>query len=102
MKQFNEGQEGRIRERVSQMLEESLRSDSSLREAVSDLLSRSHVIGIGTSILGTKWGIGFEGGSFVQAVVGNDLMGAFSRADHINRNAMGFYCKLLYNVGYID
>jgi hypothetical protein len=29
-------------------------------------------------------------------------MGAFSRADHINKNAIGFYCKLLYNVGYID
>ena len=49
-----------------------------------------------------KWGIGYPGGSFVQAVVDNDLTGAFSRADYINRNSLGFYCKLLYNIGYID
>jgi len=94
MKAFNEGQEKRIRERVSQMLD---------REAIQvSGESRSHIVNIGTSILCTKWGIGYPGGSFVQAVVDNDLMGAFSRADSINKDAIGFYCKLLYNIGYID
>ena len=102
MKAFTEGQEKRIRERVAQVLDESLQSDSSLRGVLRGENETSHVVNIGTSILSTKWGIGYPGGSFVQAVVDNDLTGAFSRADYINRNAIGFYCKLLYNIGYID
>ena len=57
----------------------------------------AHVINIGCSILATKWKIGPEGGSFVQAVVGNDLMGAFGRADEINKRAIYFYTMLMYN-----
>ena len=102
MKAFKEGQEQRIRQKVSQMLESEPGRDSSLRASISDPEDRDHIVNIGTSILCTKWGIGYSGGSFVQAVVDNDLMGAFSRADHTNKNAIGFYCKLLYNVGYID
>lgn len=62
---------------------------------------RQHVINIGTSILCTKWNVGYPGGSFVQAVVNNDLMGAFGSADHINQKAIKFYCSLIYNQGYI-
>ena len=102
MKAFTEGQEKRIRERVAQVLDESLRFDSSLRGVIKGEDEISHVVNIGTSILSTKWGIGYPGGSFVQAVVDNDLMGAFSRADSINKDAIGFYCKLLYNILYID
>lgn len=61
--------------------------------------SVNHVINIGTSILCTKWGIGYPGGSFVQAVVNNDLMEAIGRADSINVHALKFYCQLMYNVG---
>lgn len=61
--------------------------------------SVEHVINIGTSILCTKWGIGYPGGSFVQAVVNNDLMEAVGRADSINVHALKFYCQLMYNVG---
>lgn len=61
--------------------------------------SVSHVISIGTSILCTKWGIGYPGGSFVQAIVNNDLMEAIGRADNINVHALKFYCQLMYNVG---
>jgi hypothetical protein len=60
--------------------------------------SREHIIRIGTSILCTKREVGYPGGSFVQAIVNNDLMGAFGRADRINRDCIGFYCKLLYNL----
>lgn len=58
-----------------------------------------HIIQIGTSILCTKWGIGYPGGSFVQAVVDNDLMSAVSKADNTNVKMLPFYCKLIYNVG---
>lgn len=61
-----------------------------------------HIISIGTSILCTKWGIGYPGGSFVQAVVNNDLMRAVSYADNINAYALKFYCQLMYNVGKPD
>lgn len=60
--------------------------------------SREHIIRIGTSILCTKRGVGYPGGDFVQAIVNNDLMGAFGRADSVNRECIGFYCKLMYNL----
>jgi hypothetical protein len=65
-----------------------------------DEYERNHVIKIGTSILCTKWKIGFPGGGFVQAFVDNDLMQAVGRADNINQRMLPFYCKLIYNTGY--
>ena len=59
----------------------------------------SHIENIGTSILCTKWNVGYPGGSFVQAVVDNDLNGAFSRADSVNRDCILFYVSLITNVG---
>ena len=55
-----------------------------------------HVHNMCVSILCTKYGIGYPGGGFVQAVVNNDLMGAFGRADSINKKYIGLYVKLLY------
>ena len=37
---------------------------------------KNHIINIGTSMLCTKWDIGYPGGGFVQAFVNNDLMRA--------------------------
>ena len=62
---------------------------------------RQHVINIGTSILCTKWEVGYPGGSFAQAVANNDLMGAFATADQVNQGAIKFYCSLIYNQSYI-
>ena len=59
----------------------------------------SHIENIATSILCTKWKVGYPGGSFVQAVVDNDLKGAFNRADAVNRDCMLFYVSLMTNVG---
>jgi hypothetical protein len=61
--------------------------------------NRDHIINIGTSILCTKWKIGYEGGGFVQAVVDNNLTRAVSNADATNIKALKFYCQLMYNVG---
>ena len=58
-----------------------------------------HIIYIGTSLLCTKWNVGYPGGDFVKAIVDNDLSGAFSRADHINQHCIKFYVMLMYNVG---
>ena len=55
------------------------------------------IINIGTSILCTKWNVGPKGGSFVQAVVNNDLAGAINRADSTNVYALKFYSQLIFN-----
>ena len=62
---------------------------------------RDHIINIGTSVLCTKWNVGYPGGSFVQAIVDNDLQGAFGRADSINQDCIKFYVMLAYNTPYI-
>jgi hypothetical protein len=56
-----------------------------------------HVRNMCISVLQTKWGVGYPGGSFVQAVVDNDLMASFARADRINQRHIGLYVELLYN-----
>jgi hypothetical protein len=58
-----------------------------------------HIIEIGTSILCTKWGVGYAGGSFVQSFVDNDLLGAIGRADETSYKGFKFFASLLYNVG---
>ena len=57
----------------------------------------NHVINIGTSVLQTRDG-GIQGGSFVQAVVDNDLTRTYNRADSINRKVIPFYIILLNHV----
>jgi hypothetical protein len=60
---------------------------------------KSHIIRIGTSILCTKWKIGYEGGGFVQAFVSNNLMGALGAADDTTYKGFKFFASLTYNVG---
>jgi hypothetical protein len=40
---------------------------------------------------------GIPPGSFLEAVLSNDLKGAVGRADHINRERIGDYVRFLYN-----
>lgn len=58
---------------------------------------RNHVINVGTSVLQTRDG-GIPGGSFVQAVVKNDLSGSYNRADSTNKKVIPFYIILLNHV----
>ena len=53
----------------------------------------NHVIDVGTSVLQTRDG-GIPGGSFVQAIVKNDLSGSHTRADSTNRKVIPFYIIL--------
>jgi hypothetical protein len=46
-----------------------------------------------------RLGIDTYPGSFVKAVLDNDLNGAFSRADHINSQVLGFYVTMMHNLG---
>lgn len=60
---------------------------------------KNHIINIGTSILCTKWEIGYPGGGFVQAFVDNDLMRAIGSADGTSYKGFKFFAFLMYNVG---
>lgn len=59
-----------------------------------------HILNIGESILCTKWNVGYPGGSFVQAVVENNLQLAFTRADYINRKYIPLYIGLMQSVNF--
>lgn len=50
------------------------------------------------SMLYTKWGVGPQGGGFVQAVINNDLLSAVCRADGMNSQLLKFYCTMLHNI----
>jgi hypothetical protein len=68
---------------------------------IANLLAneQKHIIQIGTSILCTKWEIGYAGGGFVQSFVNNDLMGALGSADGTTIKGFKFFASLVYNVG---
>jgi hypothetical protein len=57
-----------------------------------------HILNIAESVLCTKWNVGYPGGSFIQAVVDNNLQLAFSRADYINRKYIPLYIGLMQSV----
>ena len=103
MPAFEEGQEERIQQAVRKRVEDYLSQgrDVALSLVASTPDNRDHIVRIGTSILCTRWGVGYPGGSFVQAIVNNNLNEAFGRADEINVNAIRFYVSLIYNQSYI-
>lgn len=104
MTPFAEGQEERIRKAVEErmMAYRGEANDIAFYSTTNNPENAMHVVQIGVSILATKWGIGYPGGSFVKAVVDNDLMQSFGRADHINSNCIRFYVSLLYNQSYVS
>jgi hypothetical protein len=61
--------------------------------------SREHVISIGTSIMMNRLGFNTYPGSFVQAVLDNNLSGAFAKADSINQQSLRFYTTMMYSLG---
>jgi hypothetical protein len=60
---------------------------------------KQHVIQIGSSILCTKWNVGYAGGGFVQSFVSNDLMGALGSADSTSLKGFKFFAAIVYNIG---
>lgn len=66
---------------------------------VADNNSFEHVISIASSIMCTKWEVGYPGGSFVQSIVSNDLRGSFANADSTNRQCIYLYAVMMDNLG---
>jgi hypothetical protein len=92
-------QRDRISQAVGEYVERNsyLIPDQHLNEKDLD-----HIINIGTSIMCTKWEVGFPGGSFVQSINNNDLMGAVNSADDVCGNCLKFFVVLHYNLGYVN
>jgi hypothetical protein len=61
--------------------------------------SKNHILDIGTSIMANRLGIETYPGSFVKAILENDLYEAINRADSINRGAIAFYVTMIHNLG---
>ena len=61
--------------------------------------AKEHIVSIGASIMANRLGIETYPGSFVKAVLDNDLYGAINRADSINRGAIPFYVTMIHNLG---
>ena len=105
MTQLSKGQEERIQEAVKQRIEDysvERPTDINFSFAISNPEDRDHIVRIGTSILCTRWEIGYPGGSFAQAIANNNLMETFGRADAINLKCIQFYVSLIYNQSYIE
>lgn len=83
---------------VKRIVEDSF-DENAMYTGIDDMNeeNKAHIINIGTSILCTKWEIGFEGGGFVRAVVDNDLMKAVGSADGTSLKGLKFFASLLYN-----
>jgi hypothetical protein len=102
LQERTEAQIARIRTEVALFLIQHWSEANIPENFITYKETADHIINIGTSILCTKWGVGPEGGGFVKAIVNNDLMATFNRADNINRRCIEFYCFLLYNMPYVD
>lgn len=63
---------------------------------------KEHIINIGTGIICTRDHVGYPGGSFVQAIVKNNLLDSFTYADEINQKAIHFYVMMAYNMAYFN
>lgn len=57
-----------------------------------------HVKDISASIMQTKWKLGYNSGSFVQAVVANNLKESFNWADSVCKEALHFFVVMVCNL----
>ena len=90
--------EAKVRSEVSKYLDQIFVTANVPLHIMADTEAKAHVINIGTAIMLNRLGINTYPGSFVQAVLDNDLSAAFMRADSINSQAMKFYAMMMYNL----
>jgi hypothetical protein len=88
-----------ITKEVTDYLEKYGESSGVPPRILMDKESREHVITIGTSIMMNRLGFNTFPGSFVQAVLDNNLHSAFNRADSINQQCLRFYITMMYSMG---
>lgn len=98
--EYNLEQEERIRTEVGKY---AIRNAHLIPIGIlTDPESFNHVKNIGTSIVMNHWGINTNPGSFVQAILDNDLELSVGKADSTNIQLLPFYVTLKYNLGYVS
>jgi hypothetical protein len=90
--------EAKVRSEVSKYLDQIFVTANVPLHIMTDTEAKQHIINIGTAIMLNRLGVNTYPGSFVQAVLDNDLAGAFMRADSINSQSMKFYAMMIYNL----
>jgi hypothetical protein len=90
---------GRVNKAVEEYFDKNAVNTRVPLHLVFDGEAKSHIINIGTSIMLNRLGVNTYPGSFVQAVLDNDLSGAFAKADSVNSQVLGFYITMMYNLG---
>ena len=90
--------ESKVRKAVTTYLSENFHTTRVPMHIMTHEESREHAISIGTSIMLNRIGIDTRPGSFVKAVLDNDLSSAVLRADNINSQMLAFYTTMMYNM----
>lgn len=97
--EYNKEQEGRIKIAVSEYM---IRNSHLIPiQLMMNPETVAHITGIGTNLIMNHWGCNTNPGSFIQAILDNDLEGSVNRADDINQKLLPFYVTLKYNLGYV-
>ncbi len=79
------------REIIYKICSKWLEKNLTLAEFLNNRMSEEEIAGVITSIICTRDGISYPGGSFVQAICDNDLDAAVSRADLDNIKLLKLY-----------
>jgi hypothetical protein len=98
--EYNKQQECRIKIAVSEYMVKN--NHLIPMHLIADPDALEHITNIGTNIVMNNWGINTQPGSFVQAVLDNDLEASVNRADEVNRQMLPFYVTLKFNLGYVE
>jgi len=86
-----------IEEAIDELASEYVGKNLHLSESTFLEDERDHVKMILASAIRTKWSLGVPGGGFINHLVNNNLEGAVTMADQINRKAIVvLVCGLLY------
>jgi hypothetical protein len=88
-----------IREAVEAYLMKNAESTKVPIENLFVDATREHIISIGSAIMANRLGINTYPGSFVTAVLNNDLAGAINHADSTNVQMLPFYVTMICNLG---
>ena len=91
--------ESKVRKAVAGYLDKNATNTRVPFHVMLDEETKDHVVNTGASIMLNRLGVNTNPGGFVQAVLDNDLSGAFARADNINSQVLGFYITMMYNLG---
>ena len=84
---------------IEKVVREYIENNPRYLKDITDLDDLEAVIQTSIDLLAAKWGFLKCYGSFIDAILKNDLTGTFSSADETNLKAIYFYVILKYNVG---